>query len=67
MSVSLSAEHTARRGAFTFLRHVAAAVREGLEFASRYRTLSVKSDRELAALGLSREDLPRVTVQGWKR
>lgn len=44
-----------------------AAVREGVELATRYRILSNLSNEELAALGLTRKDIPRVTVNGWNR
>jgi uncharacterized protein YjiS (DUF1127 family) len=67
MSNTFSAGQSARRGALLFLREVTAAVREGLELVSRYKMLALKTDRELSALGLSRADLPRIAVKGWKR
>lgn len=67
MSMTFSAGRSARRGAVSFLRECAAAVREGLELVSRYKMLALKTDRELSALGLSRSDLPRIAVKGWKR
>lgn len=67
MSITYSAGHSARRGIVAFLREVGAAIGEGLELVSRYKALETRTDSELAALGLSREDLPRVAVQGWKK
>ncbi|MDC7789031.1 hypothetical protein PQJ75_19665 [Rhodoplanes sp. TEM] len=67
MSITYSAGRSARRGVVSFLREVGAAIGEGLEFVSRYKALETKTDGELAALGLTREDLPRVAVQGWKK
>ncbi|MFD2181197.1 DUF1127 domain-containing protein [Rhodoplanes azumiensis] len=67
MSITYSAGRRARRGVVAFLREVAAAVGEGRELVSRYKALETKTDRELSALGLTREDLPRVAVQGWKK
>ncbi|MBO0758535.1 MAG: hypothetical protein J2P54_22015 [Bradyrhizobiaceae bacterium] len=43
----------------TTLTAFSAAVREGVNKAEQDEALARKSDRELAALGLSREDLPR--------
>jgi uncharacterized protein YjiS (DUF1127 family) len=51
-----------RRG--TFLVDLAAAIAEGFITAARYQRLSRMSDPELAALGLNREDLPRVAIFG---
>ncbi|MFL9826948.1 hypothetical protein [Rhodoplanes sp. SY1] len=67
MSITYSAGHGARHGVVAFLRDVAAAVSEGLELVSRYKALETKTDRELSAIGLTREDLPRVAVHGWKK
>ncbi len=39
-------------------------IREALEVASRYEQLSNKSDAELAALDMRREDLPRIALNG---
>jgi hypothetical protein len=41
-----------------------AAVGEGFNKAELYERLARKSDAELAALGLRREDLPRVVMFG---
>ncbi|RAI42527.1 hypothetical protein [Rhodoplanes roseus] len=67
MSITYSAGRSAQRGAVAFLREVATAIREGLQLVSRYKLLALKTDRELAALGLARADLPRIAVQGWKK
>jgi uncharacterized protein YjiS (DUF1127 family) len=42
------------------------AVEEGFNKAEQYEALARKSDSELAALGLSREDLPRFVMFGKK-
>ena len=54
-------------GFFSTIRKAFAAVREGVQLATRYRILSNLSNEELAALGLTRKDIPRVTVNGWNR
>jgi hypothetical protein len=40
------------------------AVEEGFNKAERYEALAHKSDSELAALGVTREDLPRFVMFG---
>jgi hypothetical protein len=67
MSITYTFGRAARRGAATFFKEVAAAVREGRQLVSRYRMLALKTDRELSALGLARADLPHITVQGRKK
>jgi uncharacterized protein YjiS (DUF1127 family) len=57
----------AGRGLFTLVRELVAAVRDGLELATRYKMLAYLSDEELSAIGLKREDIPRVVVSGWGR
>jgi hypothetical protein len=39
-----------------------AAIREGLAVAARYEAMECKTDAELAQLGLSRADIPRVAL-----
>jgi uncharacterized protein YjiS (DUF1127 family) len=59
-----------RGGSFpplALVRKAFAAVREGLELARRYRMLANMSDERLAALGVSRKDIARIAVNGWKR
>ena len=60
-------EPVTRAGLFTTLRKAIGAVREGLEHATRYRLLTNLNNEELAALGITRKDIPRVAVNGWKR
>ena len=48
-------------------RKAFAAVREGIELATRYRMLANMSNEQLAALGVSRKDIARIAVNGWKR
>jgi uncharacterized protein YjiS (DUF1127 family) len=40
------------------------AVEEGFNKAEQYEALAHKSDRQLAALGVTREDLPRLVMLG---
>jgi len=47
-----------------FLTALFAALREGVSKARRYQMLAGKSNAELAQLGISREDLPRVVMFG---
>jgi len=49
---------------FTTLTTFLAALEEGLNKAEQYEALARKSHNELAALGLSREDLPRFVMFG---
>jgi Mg2+ and Co2+ transporter CorA len=49
---------------FTTLTTVFAAVEEGFNKAEHYEALARKSHSEPAALGLSREDLPRFVMFG---
>jgi uncharacterized protein YjiS (DUF1127 family) len=56
-----------RVGLFGAFGKAIAAVREGIELATRYRMLVNLSNEELAAFGLTRKDIPRVAVNGWKR
>jgi hypothetical protein len=54
-------------GVLRFLNSLADGVREGLALAARYDTLSHKSDKELARMGLRRQDVPRAAVLGRRR
>jgi len=45
-------------------RQTLLGVAEGIAAARRYARLSAMSDRDLAPLGLSREDVPRFAVFG---
>jgi hypothetical protein len=47
-----------------FLNDFADGVRDGLELARRYDTLTAMSDVELARLGLRRQDIPQATLRG---
>jgi uncharacterized protein YjiS (DUF1127 family) len=48
----------------TTLATVISAVEDGFSKAEQYEALARKSDSELAALGLTREDLPRFVMFG---
>jgi hypothetical protein len=48
----------------TTLATVTSAVEDGFNKAEQYEVLARKSDSELAALGLKREDLPRFVMFG---
>jgi uncharacterized protein YjiS (DUF1127 family) len=56
---NLSKVRTILSKVLTTLTIFSAAVEEGFNKADQYETLARKSDRELAALGLSRKDLLR--------
>jgi len=47
-----------------FLNNFADGLREGLELARRFDTLTAMSDTELARLGLRREDIPQAALRG---
>ena len=49
------------------IREGFAAISEGIEQATRYRILANLSNEELSALGITRKDIPRIAVNGWKR
>ncbi len=49
------------------IRKGLAAISEGIEQATRYRILTNLSNEELTALGITRKDIPRIAVNGWKR
>jgi uncharacterized protein YjiS (DUF1127 family) len=53
-----------RSGILQFLNDFADGLREGLELARRYDTLSSMSDTELARLGLRRKDIPQAALAG---
>jgi hypothetical protein len=53
-----------RPGILQFLNDFADGLREGLELARRYDTLSSMSDTELARLGLRRKDIPQAALAG---
>jgi uncharacterized protein YjiS (DUF1127 family) len=52
---------------FAMIRKAFAAISEGIEQATRYRILANLSNEELTALGITRKDIPRIAVNGWKR
>ena len=54
------------RGLFGFLGNVFAGIRDGHEMATRYERLRMMSDAELAAHGLTREQIPAAAVNGVK-
>jgi hypothetical protein len=67
-TISLTAK-TARRQSrvhpiASFIAEFCAGAREGLEIQARYDALARKSDKELAALGLTRDDIGRAAVTG---
>lgn len=49
------------------VRKVLAATREGIELATRYQMLANMTDEKLAALGVRRNDIARIAVNGWRR
>lgn len=55
-----------RTGLFSAIRACLSSVSEGIEYATRYRMLAKLSDEELAALGVTRKDIARIAVNGWK-
>ena len=55
---------TKRFSILRFLNDFADGVRNGLELAGRYDTLTAMSESELARLGLRREDIPQATLRG---
>ena len=57
-----SAGHTLSEIAIAFLEGIA----EGRQMEMRYERLSRMSSAELARLGLTRQDIPRVAVNGLK-
>jgi len=48
----------------TTIAEFLAGAREGLEIQARYDALARKSDKELAALGLTRDQIGRAAVTG---
>jgi uncharacterized protein YjiS (DUF1127 family) len=52
---------------FNSLVSLAEGVREGLALAARYDNLAIKSDEELARIGLRRQDVPRAALLGRRR
>jgi hypothetical protein len=48
----------------TIIAEFCAGAREGLEIQARYDALARKSDKELAALGLTRDEIGRAAVTG---
>jgi hypothetical protein len=56
--------HTKRFSILRFLNDFADGVRDGMELARRYDTLTAMSDSELARIGLRREDIPQATLRG---
>ena len=55
---------TRRFSILRFLNDCADGLREGIELAKRYDTLSSKTDSEFARMGLRREDIPQAVVAG---
>ncbi len=47
-----------------FFNDIADGMRDGLELARRYDTLTAMSDVELARIGLRREDIPQAILRG---
>jgi len=68
-TLSLTAK-TARRRSLsqqpfgTSIAEFLAGTREGLEIQARYDALARKSDKELAAIGLTRDQIGRAAVTG---
>jgi hypothetical protein len=64
-SVALLQNYDSKPGkSLATLATVCAAVEEGFNKAEQFEVLARKSDSELAALGLMREDLPRFVMFG---
>ena len=59
-----SGRGTPRFSVLRFLNDFADGLRDGLELARRYDTLTAMSDTDLARLGLRREDIPQATLRG---
>ena len=55
---------TRRFSILRFFSDFADGLRDGLELARRYDTLTAMSDTELARIGLRREDIPQATLRG---
>ena len=55
---------TRRFSLLRFFNDFADGVRDGLELARRYDTLTAMSDAELGRIGLRREDIPQATLRG---
>ncbi len=55
---------TRRSGLLRFFRDLADGLRDGLELARRYDSLTAMSDAELARIGLRRKDIPQATLAG---
>jgi hypothetical protein len=65
LSIQLPSGRDYRRGSFTrMVLNFINGIREALDTANRYHQLSRKSDAELAALNMRREDLPRIAMNG---
>jgi len=58
---------TRRFSILRFLNDFADGMREGIELARRYDTLSALSDSELGRIGLRREDIPQAVLAGRSR
>ncbi len=59
-----SGRATRRASVFHVVSEFFAGVGEGIKAAKRYQTLVIKSDDELARIGLKRENLVRTVVFG---
>jgi hypothetical protein len=55
---------TKRFSILGFFNDFADGLRDGLELARRYDTLTAMSDAELACIGLRREDIPQAALRG---
>ena len=65
MTLNLPSGRDYRRGSVRrFLLNVINGFREGRDVSHRYEQLAHKSDAELAALNIRREDLPRIALSG---
>jgi hypothetical protein len=65
MTLNLPSGRDYRRGSVRrFVLNVINGFREARDVSQRYEELSHKSDDELAALNIRREDLPRIALSG---
>ena len=55
---------TRRFSILRFFNDLADGMRNGLELARRYDTLTAMSETELARIGLRRQDIPQATLRG---
>jgi hypothetical protein len=57
-------EHSEGSDFFTEFAKCCAGIRDGREIETRYKRLSLMSDRELAKLGLTRAEVPFAALTG---